>query len=169
MRKVLEVMGLVGLGILFWSANHALNGPNPLPDRIPTHFALDGQPTDWGFSRSLWMLPYVAVGVYLLISLVGEFSGFFRYPVQVTDENRDRLHSLTRQMIACLKVEAIWLFVWIQSALLDAVRIGVWSKPLALGPLPLGPLFLIVVLATVGGHVIASIFVARPVNSDLVP
>ena len=47
MRKTLEAVGLGALAVLFWDTYRALYGPDPLPDRIPTHFDIAGQPNGW--------------------------------------------------------------------------------------------------------------------------
>ena len=48
MRKTLEVVGLGMLAVLYWITYAALHGPERLPDRIPTHFDISGQPNAWG-------------------------------------------------------------------------------------------------------------------------
>jgi len=53
MRKTMEVLGLILLGYLCWITYWALNGPNRLPDRIPTHFEISGLPNAWGSPRFL--------------------------------------------------------------------------------------------------------------------
>ncbi|MGA2049119.1 MAG: DUF1648 domain-containing protein [Terracidiphilus sp.] len=159
MHKTLEVIGLGALGLLAWITYWAVNGPNPLPQRIPTHFAANGQADAWGSPLSLWLLPIVAAGVYLLISLVSLFPASFNFPVRVTPVNRRRLEALTLQMMSWIKVELVSLFLFIQWSILQSVRNGKGT----LSPMMV-PLFLVVVFATVGLH-LAAVFRAAKVGT----
>jgi len=150
MRKTLEAIGLGALGLLAWISYWAIDGPNPLPQRIPTHFTADGQPNAWGPPSSLWLLPIVAVGVYSLISLVSLFPASFNFPGRATPVSRPRLESLTIQMMCWVKVELVCLFLFIQWSIFQYGRNGRASLPPAMVPL-----FLVAVFATVAVHLVA--------------
>src|SRR5271166_3446034 len=122
MRKTPEVIGVGLLGLLAWISYWAINGPNPLPQRIPTHFAASGQPDAWGSQSSLWLLPIVAGAVYLLFTVVSQFPASFNFPVRVTPVNRPRLEALTLQMMSWIKVEVVSLLLFIQWSILQSVR-----------------------------------------------
>jgi uncharacterized membrane protein len=157
MRKNLEAIGLGGLAVLFWITYRALSGPERLPERIPTHFGLDGQPNAWGPPAMMWLLPTIAVAIYLAMAVAARFPGAFHYPVRVTEENRERLEALAQQMLAFLNVETVWLLVWIQWSILEAARQGRWSWSPALAPL-----FVLTIIATALGHIAAMVRAARP-------
>lgn len=144
MRKFLETVGLVMLAILYWMTWTALNGPDPLPGRIPTHFDIYGNPNAWGSSRTLLLLPAVATGVYLLITVLASLPMRSRYPVRVTAENLPRLQELTRNMVCWIKVEMVCLFTYVQWSILQAARSNDWH----MSPLMI-PVFLVVVFGTV--------------------
>lgn len=150
MRKTLEVIGVGLLGFLALISYWAIDGPNPLPQRIPTHFTADGQPNAWGPPASLWLLPVVAVGIYLLISVVSLFPASFNFPVRSTPVNRARLEALTLQMMAWIKVELVCLFLFIQWSIIESVRSGKAALPPVMVPV-----FLVVVFGTVAVHLVA--------------
>ena len=156
MRKTLEAIALGALGLLFWITYAALYGPDPLPDRIPTHFGADGHPNGWGPPSSLLLLPVIAGALYLFIAALALLPSLINLPVEVTEENRPRLEALSRQMIAFLKVYLACLFTWIQWFIIHAARQGTAS----LSPM-IVPVFLVVVFGTTGAHIIAMIRVAR--------
>ena len=150
MRKNLEAISVGALALLLWITFSALYCPNPLPQHIPTHFDMAGNPNGWGSSTMLLFFPAVAVGVYLLVTLVAQFPAVFNYPVRVTPENRARLQDLTLSMIAWMKVEMVCLFTWIQWAIVEAVRNGHGSfSPLVV------PVWLMVFFATMGWFFVA--------------
>lgn len=156
MRKSLEAISLIALVVLFWITWQALNGQVPLPGRIPTHFDATGNPNGWGPPSTLWLLPVVAAGLYLLISILAQFPKAFNYPVRLTVENQARLAALTLQMIGWLKVELVCLFAWIQWSIIESIRQGAGKLSPALVPA-----FLAAVFATLGWHIAAMFRAAR--------
>jgi len=157
MRKALEVIALGVLAVLFWITYSALYGPNPLPDRVPTHFDITGQPNAWGSPSAMFLLPAIAGVVYLLLTVGALFPASFKFPIRVTAENRPRLEALSRQMLAFLKLYMVCLFTWIQWSMIDAMR----QERFTMSPVTM-PVFLAVVLGTTLAHIVAMIRAGRP-------
>jgi uncharacterized membrane protein len=156
MRSTLEAIGIALLALLAGITWSALNGPNPLPQRIPTHFNAIGEPNAWGSPSTLWLLPAVAAFVFLLISVVSLYPASFNFPVRSTPVNRPRLVALTIQMMAWVKVELVCLFLYIQWTIIESVRQG----HAALSP-AIVPIFLVAVFATIAVHAMAVFRAAR--------
>ncbi len=152
MRKSLEVVGLGMLCVLYWMTWAALQGPNRLPQRIPTHFDMAGNPNGWGPPNTLLLLPIVATGAYLLITVLAGISTSFNYPVRITAQNLPFIQEQTRNMASWIKVEMICLFSYIQSAIIEAAR----SSEFHLSGLMI-PVFMLVVFGTVGWYLVAII------------
>jgi uncharacterized membrane protein len=153
MRKTMEVVGLGLLAALYGITYSALNGSDRLPDRIPTHFDISGQPNGWGSPSILWLLPAVATGVYLVMTILARIR-FRRYnlPVPVTESNLPFIQQQTSTMIAWIKFEIICLFTYLQWSILQAAR----SAEFRLSPLMI-PVFLVVIFSTVGWNLVAII------------
>jgi Protein of unknown function (DUF1648) len=156
MRQTLQLVGIAALALLGWITGAALYGPNHLPDRVPTHFDAAGHPNAWGSPTGMLLLPVVAAGLYLLMSLVTRYPGAFHYPVRVTRENIEQLQSITLDMIAWLKVENTCLFLVLQSAFIQAARTGNGR----LFPMIL-PFFIAAIFGTIGWHILALFRAAR--------
>ena len=157
MRKTMEVLCLGLLAILCWVTYAALNGAEPLPDRIPTHFDISGQPNAWGSPGFLWFLPVIGTGLYLLMTFLSSIK-FRRYnlPVPVTEANLPFLQEQTGMMVAWIKFELLCLFVYLQWSIIQSARSDVFR----LSPL-LIPVFLVVIFSTVGWNLAAMIRGAR--------
>lgn len=155
MRKLLDVIGLIALSMLVWITYQALAGPERLPDRIPNHFDVAGIANGWGSPVMLLLLPVIAVGIYLAMTVVSRFPSSFRYSVRVTPQNQSRLQDLTLNMIAWIKTELACLFAVVQRWIIQAARTGEGR----LHPL-LMPAFLVVIFATAGWHIIAVLWAA---------
>ena len=161
MRKNLEIIGLAALAVICWITATAYYGPTHLPDKIPTHFNLVGNPDGWGSPATLLLLPIIAMFTYALITVVSFFPATFNYPVRVTPVNRARLQALSLQMVAWLKVDLACLFTWLQWSILDTVRTGHGR----LSPW-IVPIFLVVVFGTCIAHVVAMFRAARQVSDS---
>lgn len=134
MRRFLGIAGIATLGLLFLVTAIALYGPDPLPDRIPTHFDWTGHVDGWGSPSFLVFVPFVALILYMLITIVARYPALTHYAVEVTPENRSRLEHLALGMMAWLKVEMVGIFACLQITWLQAAHhpgdvvslLGVW-------------------------------------------
>jgi uncharacterized membrane protein len=150
MRKTLETICLIALAAQIWITWQALVGPEKLPDRIPFHFDAAGNPNGWGSPASLILVPAMAAGFYLLLTVIVLFPSTFNYPVEVTEENRPRLQALAQDMFAWLKAEIVCFFAWLGWGLIQAARHP--GQVFA----PTGVLvFLLVVFSTLGWYIVA--------------
>ena len=154
MRKILEAVSLIALAVLVFITLTAFYGPSRLPDRIPIHFNVTGQPDAYGSPHMLLVFPIIVIAIYLLMSLVSRFPASFGFPVRVTPFNRRRLEELALRMIAWLKTEVVVVLTWIESEAINAAR----RPDHHVSPLPM-PLLLALVFATCIIH-IAAIFKA---------
>jgi uncharacterized membrane protein len=129
--EIAAAMGLVfGLIILARSWNM-------LPDIVPTHFGISGAPDAWGAKTSLLLLPGIGILIYLSITILGRFPGLYNYPVTITETNYMIQYYLARSLMAWLKTEIIWLFLWlnwltIQTSLGHATGLGWAAMPIIL-------------------------------------
>jgi hypothetical protein len=88
---------------LFWS---------DLPASVPTHYGFSGRPDQYGAKSSLFLSPLIACLLYGLLTVVSFLPETFNYPVQVTDENRARLQTITQNLLRWLKLELTWSFAY---------------------------------------------------------
>jgi uncharacterized membrane protein len=135
MRKLLWLLTLFALAYQSLITISALAGPSRLPDRIPTHFDLAGNPTSWGSPHALYLLPAIAIVISLLLALVNRNPASFRYPVRVNPQNRDRLYALGRQTMAFLAAEISLLFATLQWSFLHAFRTSHFTLNPAIVPI----------------------------------
>lgn len=158
-RKTLEFVAIAALILLVTFTWNSLHGSNPLPTSVPTHFSAGGQPDGWGPSSSLWFLPFVGAGLYVLITVVSFFPGSFSFPVRVTASNQARIQNLALHMIAWLKAELVCLFLILQWWIVQSVRSGRSGLPPWLVPLALVGIF-----GTIALHIFAMFRAARRSN-----
>ena len=161
MRKSLEAIGLIALAVLVWITYQALAGAERLPDRIPTHFDMAGNANGWGSPAMLLLLPVIAAGLYLAITVTSRFPMAFHCPVPVAPVNLPPVQDLTLDMVIWLKTELACLFAMLQWWMIHAARSGDGRLPVSLVP---G--FLVVIFVTMGCHIVA---VIRAATADSGP
>lgn len=107
---ILELTTLLGLlfqGIVLIKWWHQL------PALVPTHFGANGLPDAWGAKSSLFLLPAIAVGLYIILSAASRYPALYNYPVRITQENYQSQYVLARSLLSFLKTEVIWIFACI--------------------------------------------------------
>jgi uncharacterized membrane protein len=110
MRLVRESLALAGLVAqiavvrYFW---------NQMPRQVPTHFGVGGAPDAYGDKSELIFVPVIAGFLYAMLTVLSFFPQSFNYPVAVTDQNRERLQSISVEMLGWLKAELTWTFAYI--------------------------------------------------------
>ncbi|MCB0653926.1 MAG: DUF1648 domain-containing protein [Saprospiraceae bacterium] len=101
--ELLSLFLLVGMWIyvaLKWST---------LPETIPHHFNLQGEPDAWGGKAMIFLLPAIALGTYLLLYFIGKMSpSTYNYPVKITEENKAYQYALAVMM---LKITNLWTMI----------------------------------------------------------
>jgi hypothetical protein len=148
----LEVMAAAGI---LWGGWMIFQSWDALPQSIPVHFGFSGQPDAWGDKAAIWILPVVAVVFDAIWVVLANYPHTFNYPVRITEENARVQYQLARSLLAWLKVEMIWLFMWIlwQQIQVSLGKVETVSVGLVLG-------MMIVFLGTFGVY-FAKAFLAR--------
>ncbi len=131
----LEALALLGLLVLF---GYVIYHFPKLPDIIPSHFNASGQPDDYSAKSTLWLLPGIAVFIYILLSLIVLIPHQFNYSVKITAENALRQYKIAIRLISYLKAAIIWMFFYISYATISVVAkedsgLGLWFLPTFLG------------------------------------
>lgn len=115
-----------------------------LPERIPSHFNLTGQPDAYSNKSDILYYPILAVIAYVLMTLLARYPHFFNYPWPITEQNTSRQYRLARELINRSKLLLIWLLLYAEWLTLQTAA----KQPA--GPVPLvfiGIIFLLVILA----------------------
>lgn len=150
LRPVLFGAALASLAALAAGTANALYGANRLRGPIPAHFNLAGKADAWGSPQSLWVLPAIALFIFLLMTFVARFPAAFNFPVRVTPANRAQLETVALGMIAWLRLEVVLLFALIQRAIIRSAEQGRNSLPSWLLPV-----CLVFIFGTIALHAVA--------------
>lgn len=130
--KELLPAGVTLLGIGYLAFNWAA-----LPEVVPIHFGLLGQPDGFAPKPALVILPFVALFLYVNLTFA-ERSNRFNMPWKITDQNREALFSLARNLMFTLKLDLSALIAYLQIAVVETALkhmngLGPWFAPVFLG------------------------------------
>lgn len=84
-----------------------------LPDRIPTHFNIEGVPDGYGSRTTLCFLVVLQVLFYGFLSLIAKYPHTFNYMTQITEENAYEKYRGALRFLRWTKLWILGLFAYI--------------------------------------------------------
>ncbi|MCG3121548.1 MAG: hypothetical protein ALAOOOJD_04703 [bacterium] len=138
----LEFLGAMGLLLMFIVI--AQYWPS-LPERIPSHFGVSGQPDAWSGKSMLLILPVIAAVLYAGLTVLSRYPHLYNYAWPITEANAAAQYRLAREMIIVLKTEIVWLFAYVNWQTIQTAL----GRAQGLGPAFL-PIFLLIIFGSLG-------------------
>lgn len=106
----LEIIG--ALSLIFLLGYPLYNYPS-LPDIIPTHFDVYGNPDHFSPKNMLAILPSIGLGLYLGLTLLNFYPHLFNYPQDITELNAAKSYKIATKLIRGLKLLISCFFAYI--------------------------------------------------------
>jgi len=123
--KILEV---VAIAALVWAFYPPIFNSIDSDAIIPVHFNLAGEVDGWGDSSVLWIMPPIALLLYIGLSIAQKHPKICNYPCRITEQNADYLYKMGVQLIRHIKVSVVLMFAFVSNDIY-AVAIGKSSSP----------------------------------------
>jgi len=112
--EVLAYLGvflLVGISVYYYPR---------LPETIPQHFNIKGEPDGWGGKGSLLIMPIIGVVLFTLLSVLSRFPHVFNYPWPITETNARSQYAIARQLMSAVKLALVVTFTYITWSMIGA-------------------------------------------------
>lgn len=93
---------------------------NALPDIIPTHYNGSGKVDGYGGKESLFIMPVIALAMYIGLTFAIRFPHKFNYMTEITEANAAKQYSITVRMLRVLKLSVVIIFFLIDYATIKA-------------------------------------------------
>jgi uncharacterized membrane protein len=108
-----------------------------LPAAVPTHFGWSGAPNGYGSRMALWSVVLLMIFIYGMLILAQRNPCRINMPVPRGHERRGECESLAAEMVSWVKLEVMWLLVYvvwaiIRAALNDGTGVRGWFAPIAI-------------------------------------
>jgi len=123
-----KIVEIVALAALVWAFCPPLFNSIDSDAILPVHFNLVGEVDGWGDSSVLWIIPPIALLLYIGLSILQKFPKVYNYPCEVTEENANYLYRMGVQLIRHIKVSIVLTFAYINYDIY-AVAIGRCASP----------------------------------------
>lgn len=108
--------------LMIGSATYLFAHWGMLPDHVPIHYGWTGKANRWIGKEYAWCLPCIVWGLFALLSVVECIPRLWNMVgIKITDENRDRIYAIMRNMICTTKMLAVAL---LSVLVVDAVHGG---------------------------------------------
>ncbi|NIM05709.1 MAG: DUF1648 domain-containing protein [Armatimonadetes bacterium] len=119
------VLLVLAITAIYWQA---------LPDRVPAHFGLAGEPNRWAGKSQALLLPILASVMYVGMTILCRYPHIYNYPVPLTEENAERQYRIGRMLISSMRAETVWVAAFIQREMIrlglgKADGISIWAFP----------------------------------------
>lgn len=123
--SVLSILGTLVYVILIYPT---------LPDTIPTHFNAAGEADGWGGKNSIFILPFVAIVLFIPIYFISKVPHIFNLPVTITKENAPRIYPVAQFYMCLMNLETVLLLCYLVFASIpNGLSIGILLLPIIIG------------------------------------
>lgn len=137
------IMTVIGGVILLGTTTYTCIMWQQVPEQVPLHYDFSGNVNGYGGKGSMILLLGIAWIMFIVMTVLVKFPKIWNMPVKVTEENAERLYSITRGMLEAVKLIAVILmsvmvittvagtgfneliFMALTGALLLAVAVGI--------------------------------------------
>ncbi len=111
--KIIAALGIAGVLILIGLPTFYYTD---LPDLVPKHYNLNGEPDDYSGKGIIWAMPIIGLIIYAGMLLLNKHPNIFNYPKEVTEENAEQLYRIATKMIRLLSTIITWFLAYITYA-----------------------------------------------------
>ena len=139
------------LALLFGILLYLLINWSSIPDKIPGHYNAMGEIDRMGSKGELFVLPIISWLMYLGLTIVEKFPQVWNTGVKVTEENRERVYRVLKDMLGTMKLITVAIFVYLTINTAQAVSLSVWFLPV----------FLIIIFGSIIFYIIKLIRVSK--------
>lgn len=105
---------------------------NSIPDKIPGHYDAMGNVDRVGSKNELLVLPIISWIMYLGMTVIGKFPQIWNTGVTVTEENKERVYRVLKNMLSTIKLIIVAVFVYLTINSSQAISLSVWFVPVFL-------------------------------------
>ena len=119
-----RIYNLISIVLLCASFVYVIYIQKGLHAEIPIHFGKGGKPNGWGSGKSLFIVPAIAVAMFIFLYIISKRPHWHNIPVEVTEENARFLYPLFKEAMAgfnCVIIIGFSILTWeiVQSAILE--------------------------------------------------
>jgi len=135
--KFEKLWDYIGCGIFMLSILYIFIMWGEIPEEVPRHFNGAGEVDRWGTKIELFILPFIGVFLWILLSLLEKAPHMHNYPARLNENNVKAFYLNSRKTLneiknLCLIIFAVISFQMVRIAIGEVETIGWWLLPIVL-------------------------------------
>ena len=117
-----------------------------IPDQVPAQYGLGGEVTRMDSKNSLWIMPGIALVIFVSLIIIERFPKLWNTGVRVTEENKFRVYGVIKSLLGSVKLILVAVFVFITIFTSLSQSMPVWFMIVFALLLLISPIFHIILL-----------------------
>ncbi|NIF03827.1 DUF1648 domain-containing protein [Chryseobacterium sp. Tr-659] len=105
---IFDVLNFGWVAFLWW---FTLKNYNTLPEKIPVHFDLDGKPDRFGGKIYAYLMPVLAMLMFVLFVYITRHPEGANFPVEITEQNKGAQYLIMKVFLRVLFILIMVLFI----------------------------------------------------------
>lgn len=135
--KFEKLWDYIGCGIFMLSILYIFIMWGKIPEEVPGHFNGAGEVDRWGTKIELFILPFIGVFLWILLSLLEKAPHMHNFPARLNENNVKAFYLNSRKTLneiknLCLIIFAVISFQMVRIAIGEVETIGWWLLPIVL-------------------------------------
>lgn len=120
---IVLMLSLIAYLVVFW---------NRFPNSIPAHYNASGAVDRWGGKGELLILPAICAVLFTILTVVEHFPNSWNTGVTVTEENRERVYQIIKNLLGTVKLTFVAVFTYLTVTSSLAMVLPIWFLPVML-------------------------------------
>lgn len=143
------VIELLSVTLLLLMIGYTLVEFSNLPETIPTHFNSKGEVDDYGNKLTVWMIPAIALVMYIGIFIINKYPHTHNYMVNITEENALKNYRFSTRVLRIVNLITMIILALIAYKIIESTKretffLGSWFLPAIIGLSIILPIILLI-------------------------
>lgn len=131
-NKWVHVLNSISIICIVGSIIYIVFAYQNLSDTIPIHFNAQGDADNWGSKNTVFIMPGIAIILFVGLYILSKFPHFYNYTVEVTEENAPRIYTEANLFMTIINLEIVLIFT-LASIDIMGNFLGVWFVGVVFG------------------------------------
>ncbi|PTM08515.1 MAG: hypothetical protein DA407_07865 [Bacteroidetes bacterium] len=116
------IIELINISILMLLVAYTIMNYIELPEKIATHFNAKGEADGFGQKSTIWLLPGIAIILYIMMIFINRFPHLHNFMVNITEENALKNYQLSTRIVRFTNLFCLILFTLITYEIIESSK-----------------------------------------------
>tara|TARA_R110002073_G_scaffold292033_2_gene457191 strand:+ start:2322 stop:2882 length:561 start_codon:yes stop_codon:yes gene_type:complete len=116
------IVELINITLLILIIGYTAINYMDLPETIATHFNTNGEADGFGGKLTIWLLPGIALFIYLMMLVINRVPHLHNYMVNITEENALKNYRLSSRLVRFTNLFCLIIFALISYEIIETSK-----------------------------------------------